>query len=158
MPDGFFGHRHAVEILQDDERIFGPVERFFHSRTSGAIFDHIEDAPGRLVLEVKGDLEALAQRGEIVFFTDPVFGEPTGVTQVEADGSAIPLDWRMLGRDHVGDRALFNEWVAVGVAPRQASRSLVVEVHFARRGTGLAAALYSGHTRDAAFRVDAAVL
>jgi hypothetical protein len=51
---------------------------------------------------------------------------------------------------------LFNEWVAVGIVPR--GSPLVLEVHLPNRATGLAAAIYSGHTRDAAFRPDATVL
>ena len=156
MPEGFFGRTHSLEVFQGNERIFGPVDRFFHTESSGAIFNQIEDAPGKLVLEVRGDLAVLAQRGEIVFFTDPAFGEPTRVVQVEEDGSSQALEWRMLGRDQIGDRMVFNEWVAVGVAPR--GPSLVVEVHLPNRGKGLAAALYSGHTRDTAFRSDAEVL
>jgi hypothetical protein len=42
------------------------------------------------------------------------------------------------------------------VAPR--GERLVLEVHLPNRATGLAAALYSGHTRDTAFRPDATVL
>ena len=156
MPEDFFGRPHSVEIFQANERIFGPVDRFFHTETSGAIFNQIEDAPGKLVLEVRGDLVVLARRGEIVFFTDPAFGEPTSVAQVDDDGASRSLDWRMLGRDQIGGRMLFNEWVAVGVEPHGAP--LVIEVHFPNRAKGLAAALYSGHTRDTAFRPDAEVL
>ena len=156
MPDGFFGRMHSIELFQDDASIFGPVDRFFHTETSGAVFNQIEDAPGKLVLEVRGKLDVLAQRGEIVFFTDPAFGEPTSVVQLEEDGSSHALEWRMLGRDRIGDRMVFNEWVAVGVAPR--GSALVVEVNLPNRARGLAAALYSGHTRDTAFRADAEVL
>jgi hypothetical protein len=156
FPDGFFGRGHNVEILSDDVSIFGPVERMFHTQTSGALFSHIEDAPGRLVLEVRGNLQALAAKGQIVFFTDPAFGEPVAVTQVFDDGLEVPLDWTMLGRDRVGDAELFHEWIAHGVRPRGAV--VVIEVHLPRRGQGLAAALYSGHTRDTAFRADAVVL
>jgi hypothetical protein len=156
LPDGFVGRSHSVELFLDEERIFGPAERFFHTPTSGALFNQIEDAPGGLVLEVRGDLAVLARRGEVVFFTDPAFGEPATVVQLEEGGAAIPLDWRLLGRDRVGSATLFNEWVAVGVQPR--SERLVIEVRLPRAGTGLAAALFSGHTRDTAFRVDATVL
>ena len=157
MPDDFFGRTHSVELFQADERIFGPVDRFFHTDTSGAVFNQIEDAPGKLVLEVRGDLAVLAQRGEIVFFTDPAFGEPTRVAQVDDnDGASRRLEWHRLGRDQVGDQMLFNEWVAVGVKP--SGTTLVVEVHMPNRGVGMAAALYSGHTRDSAFRPDAEVL
>jgi hypothetical protein len=156
LPADFFGRPHSVELFQDDQRIFGPVERFFHTSTSGAVFSHIEDAPGRLVLEVRGNLDVLARRGEVVWFTDPVFGEPSAVTQLNADGSAVPLEWHMLGLDRVGDVLLFNEWVAVGVRPRDAV--VTIEVQFPNRGRGLAAGLYSGHTRDTAFRPDAEVL
>jgi hypothetical protein len=156
MPEGFFGRPHQVELFQGETRIFGPAERFFHTATSGAVYNQIEDAPGRLVLEVRGDLAVLARRGEVVFFTDPAFGEPTGVTQPGEDGSARALEWHLLGRDRVGDVMLFNEWVAVGVQP--AGDRLVLEVQLPNRATGLAAALYSGHTRDTAFRPDASVL
>ena len=156
LPDGFLGRHHRVELLLGEERIFGPVERFFHTPTSGALFNQIEDAPGGLVLEVRGDLEVVARRGEVVFLTDPAFGEPTAVVQLEEGGAAIPLEWRLLGRDRVGDVTLFNEWVALGVQPRGAR--LVLDVRFPQTGTGLAAALFSGHTRDTAFRPDATVL
>src|SRR5262249_43727076 len=129
---------------------------FFHTETSGAVFNQIEDAPGKLVLEVRGDLKVLAMKGEIVFFTDPVFGEPTGVVQLNEDGSASRLDWTMLGHDRTGDVVTFHEWVATGVQPR--GSTLVVEVSLPNKATGLAAALYSGHTRDTAFRPDATVL
>lgn len=156
MPDGFFGRLHSIELFQGDDLIFGPVDRFFHTESSGAVFNQIEDAPGKLVLEVRGKLDVLAQRGEIVFFTDPAFGEPTSVAQVDDDGTSQELEWRMLGRDRIGDQKVFNEWVAVGVTPR--GPALVVEVHLPNRAKGLAAALYSGHTRDTAFRADAEVL
>jgi hypothetical protein len=120
------------------------------------VFNQIEDGPGRLVLEVRGDLDVLARRGEVVFFTDPAFGVPTSVTQLNDDGSAVALEWRMLGLDRVGDVLLFHEWVAVGVAPRD--ERLVLEVRFPNAATGLAAGLYAGHTRDTAFRTDATVL
>jgi hypothetical protein len=156
MPDGFFGRVHSLELYQGDERIFGPVDRFFHTETSGAIFNQIEDAPGKLVLEVRGKLDVLAKRGEIVFFTDPAFGEPTEVVQLEEDGSSRVLEWRPLGRDRIGNQMVFHEWVALGVAPRDPT--LVIEVHLPNRAKGMAAALYSGHTRDTAFRSDAEVL
>jgi hypothetical protein len=156
MPDGFFGRPHTLEVFQDATRIFGPAERFFHSATSGAVFDQIEDGPGRLVVEIRGDLSVLAKRGEVVFFTDPAFGEPTAVIQLESDGAATPVDWNGLGWDRVGDRTLFLEWVAVGVRPK--GPSVVLELHFPRPATGLAAALYAGHTRATAFRADARVL
>lgn len=156
FPEGFLGRSHALELVLDGSRVFGPADRFFHTATSGALFNQIEDAPGRLVLEVRGDLDVLARRGEVVFFTDPAFGEPTAVIQLEEGGASVPLDWHLLGRDRVGDVMLFNEWVAVGVRPR--GDRLVLELHFPNRATGLAAALYSGHTRDTAFRPDATVL
>jgi hypothetical protein len=156
LPAGFFGRPHSLELYQDDVRIFGPAERFFHTSSSGAVFNQIEDGHGQLVLEVRGDLGVLARHGEIVFFTDPAFGLPTAVTQLDDDGSSRPLEWQMLGRDRIGDATLFDEWVAVGVAPR--GERVVLEVRLPNRGTGLAAALYSGHTRDTAFRADATVL
>jgi len=156
MPEGFFGRTHRLEILQGTERIAGPVERFFHTSTSGVVFDQIEDAHGRLIVELRGDLSALAGRGDIVFFTDPAFGEPVGVTLVEADGSARQVDFDLLGWDRVGDTTLFLEWVAVGVHP--VGRTATLELSFPKAGRGLAAALYSGHTRETAFRVDATVM
>ena len=156
MPDGFFGKPHRLEILQGDERIAGPVERFFHTSTSGVLFDQIEDAPGRLIVELRGDLTALAGRGNIVFFTDPAFGEPVGVSLVETDGATRAIDFDLLGWDRVGETTLFLEWVAVGVHP--AGRTATVELAFPKAGRGLAAALYAGHTRETAFRVDATVL
>src|SRR5262245_58713080 len=54
MPDGFFGRTHRLEIFQGDQRIAGPVERLFHSSTSGVMFDQIEDAHGRLIVELRG--------------------------------------------------------------------------------------------------------
>jgi hypothetical protein len=156
MPVGFFGRTHQLEVFQGKDRIAGPTERFFHSQTSGVVFDQIEDGHGRLVIEMRGDLTPLARRGEVVFFTDPAFGEPTGVVLLGPDGAATPIAWDLLGWDRVGDTTLFLEWVAVGVRP--SGRSAVLEVAFARAGTGVAAALYSGHTRDTAFRVDATVL
>lgn len=156
FPEGFLGRPHSVELMLDQRRVFGPAERFFHTPTTGALFNQIEDAPGALVLEVRGNLEVLARRGEVVFFTDPAFGEPVAVTQLEEGNASIPLDWHLLGRDRVGDVVLFNEWVAVGIQPR--AERLVLEARFANRATGLAAALYSGHTRDTAFRADATVL
>ncbi len=156
LPAGFFGRSHALEVFQGERRIFGPAERFMHTETSGAIFNQIEDGVGKLVLEVHGDLAMLARRGEVVFFTDPAFGDPLGVSQVNEDGSAQALEWHMLGRDRVGDVMLFNEWVTVGIVPR--GSPLVLEIRLPNRATGLAAAIYSGHTRDAAFRPDATVL
>jgi hypothetical protein len=156
MVDGFFGRTHQLDVFQGDQRIAGPAERFFHSATSGVVFDQIEDAHGRLIVEMRGDLARLATRGEVVFFTDPAFGEPTGVELVGAEGMAQAIDWDPLGWDRVGDTMLFLEWVAVGVRPT--GRSATLEVHFAKAASGLAVALYSGHTRDTAFRVDATVL
>jgi hypothetical protein len=56
LPADFFGRPHSVTLLQGDVPIFGPVERFFHTPSSGAVFDQIEDGHGRLVLEIRGDL------------------------------------------------------------------------------------------------------
>ena len=156
MPDGFFGRAHRFEVFQDETRIAGPTERFFHSATSGVVFDQIEDAHGKLIVEMRGDMAPLAKRGDVVFFTDPVFGEPTEVTLVESDGSARAIAFDLLGWDRVGETSLFLEWVAVGVHP--AGRSATLEIAFPTPGTGLAVALYSGHTRETAFRVDATVL
>jgi hypothetical protein len=156
LPDGFLGRTHQVELFQDDLRIFGPAERFFHTATTGALFNQIEDGPGCLVLEVRGDLDVLARRGEIVVFADPAFGAPSGVVQLNDDGSSVALDWRPLVVVRVGDVTLFNEWVVLGVAPR--GERLVLELRFPNKATGLAAALYSGHTRDTAFRADATIL
>jgi len=156
MPAGFFGRSHDVEILQDDVSIFGPVQRFFHTTTSGVVFDQIEDGHGRLVVEIRGDLSAVARRGEVVLFTDPAFGRPTGVVQLNDDGSSTPIGWDLLGWDRVGDVTLFLEWVAVGIKPT--GRSVVLELHFPHPASGLAAALYAGHTRETAFRPDATVL
>jgi hypothetical protein len=156
VPDGFFGAAHTVEVFQGDRPLFGPVERFFHTATSGCLFSHIEDAPGKLVVEVAGNLDALARTGLVVVFTDPVFGEPLGAAQVHEDRSIVPLPYTLLGRDHVGDVMLFNEGLVRGVSAR--GERVVLEVYFGQRGTGLAAALYSGHTRDTAFRTDATVL
>lgn len=156
MPDGFFGRSHRLQVFQGDVSIAGPVDRFFHSATSGVVFDQIEDAHGRLIVEMRGDLSALATRGEVVFFTDPAFGEPSGVTLVEPDGAARALDSDLLGWDRVGDTTLFLEWVAVGVHP--VGRTATLELHFPNAASGLAAALYAGHTRETAFRVDATVL
>jgi len=156
FPAGFLGRAHTLELYQDETRLFGPAERFLHTPATGALFNQIEDAPGALVLEVRGNLDVLAHRGEVVFFSDPAFGEPAAVSQLEDDGASVPLEWHLLGRDRVGDVMLFNEWVAVGVQPR--GDRLVLEVRYPNRATGLAAALYSGHTRDAAFRADATVL
>ena len=72
------------------------------------------------------------------------------MSQVNEDGSAQSLEWHMLGRDRVGDVMIFNEWVVVGIVPR--GSPLVLEVRLPNRATGLAAVIYSGHTRDAAFR------
>jgi hypothetical protein len=156
LPDGFFGRTHTIEVFQDDVSIFGPAERFFHTATSGAVFDQIEDGHGRLVAEIRGDVQTLARRGEVVFFTDPAFGEPTAVVQLNDDGSSSAVSWDLLGRDRIGDVELFLEWVAVGIRPF--GRSVVLEVHFPNAASGLAVALYSGHTRETAFRVDATVL
>jgi hypothetical protein len=78
------------------------------------------------------------------------------VSQLEDDGAVIPLAWQMLGLDRVGDVPLFHEWVAVGVQPR--GERVVLEVRFPDRATGMAAALYPGHSRDTAIRPDATVL
>jgi hypothetical protein len=156
MPPAFFGRAHTVELYQGEARIFGPVERFFHTPTSGVVFDQIEDGHGRLVVEIRGNLAPLAERGQVVFFTDPAFGEPTGVVQVGAEGAAAAIEWRPLGWDRVGDTTLFLEWVAVEIRPTD--RSVVLEISFPKSGVGLATALFSGHTRDTAFRVDATVL
>jgi len=156
VPEGFFGAVHRVELFQGDAPLFGPVERFFHTATSGCVFSHIEDAPGKLVVEVGGNLDALARTRMVVFFTDPVFGEPLGATQVNEDRSIVPLPYTLLGKDHVGDLMLFNEGLVRGVSARESR--VVLELYFAQKGTGLAAALYSGHTRDTAFRTDATVL
>lgn len=156
MPAGFFGRSHVLEVFNGGERLAGPADRFFHTPGTGVVFDQIEDGHGRLVVELRGDLSPLESRGEIVFFTDPSFGEPLGVTLVETDGSARDIGFDLLGWDRIGDATLFLEWTAVGVHPL--GRTAVLELHFGRTGSGLAAALYSGHTRDTAFRVDATVL
>jgi hypothetical protein len=156
VPEGFFGATHRVEVFQGERLLFGPVERFFHTATSGCLFSHIEDAPGKLVVEVGGNLEALARTGMVVLFTDPAFGEPLGAAQVHEDRAIVPLPYTLLGKDHVGDLMLFNEGLVRGLSAR--GPRVVLEVYFGQRGTGLAAALYSGHTRDTALRTDATVL
>ncbi len=156
MPSGFFGRTHRLEIRQDGQTIAGPTERFFHTATSGVVFDQIEDARGRLIVEMRGDLSPLATRGDVVFFTDPAFGEPSGVTLVEPDGASRAIDFDLLGWDRVGETTLFLEWVAVGVHPT--GRMATLELAFPNAASGLAVALYSGHTRETAFRVDATVL
>ena len=156
LPAEFFGAVHQVELLQGDRPLFGPVPRLFHTPTSGCLFSHIEDGPGKLVVEVVGNLEALERTGTIVVFSDPVFGEPLGVAQVHEDRSVVPLAYTLLGRDHVGDLMVFNEGLVRGVTAR--GPRVVIELYFRERGTGLAAALYAGHTRDLAFRTDATVL
>ena len=154
LPSDFFRKSHSVELFHNDSSLFGPVERFFHSPRSGVIYNLIEDAPGKLVLEVQGNFEYLAKRGHVIFFSDPAFGEPTAVVQVESKGMAMPCDWEMLGRDRIGDTALFNEWLA-RVEPL--GKSMVIEVSFPNKGRGVAGAIYGGHTRDTAYRVDARV-
>ena len=154
LPADFFRKTHSVEVFHGQNSLFGPVERFFHSPRSGAIYNLIEDGPGKLVLEVQGNFEYIAKRGHVIFFTDPVFGEPTGVVQLEPKGMSMPCAWEMLGRDRIGDVPLFNEWLAK-VEPL--GKSLILEVSFAKTGRGLAGAVYGGHTRDLAYRVDARV-
>ena len=154
MPSDFFPRAHTVELFHSDVSVFGPVERFFHSPRSGVIYNLVEDGPGKLVFEVRGNFEYLKKRGHVIFFTDPVFGEPTRVVQLEPKGMAMPCGWEMLGRDRIGDTPLFNEWLA-RVEPR--GDSMILEVSFPNEGQGLAAAVYSGHTRDTAYRVDARV-
>lgn len=156
LPEEFFGVVHQVELFQGDRLLFGPAERMFHTTTSGCMFSHIEDGPGKLVVEVVGNLEALERTGMVVLFTDPVFGEPLGAVQVHEDRSVAPLPYTLLGKDHVGDVMLFNEGLVRGVTAR--GSPVVLELYLPARGTGLAAALYSGHTRDLAFRTDATVL
>ena len=156
LPDGTLGTSRTVEILQDGRSIFGPAERFFHTRTSGSVYNQIENGHGRIVVEIRGDLSVLEERGQVIFFTDPAFGEPTGAVQINDDGSATSLKYRLLGRDHIGDVFLFNEGVVVGVRPR--GDRVVLELPLSNRATGLAAALFAGHTRDLAFRIDAKVL
>lgn len=156
FPPDFFGRPHQVELRDDGVRVAGPVERFFHDAQSGALFHHVEDAPGGIVLEVRGNLDVLARRGEILFFTDPAFGAPRAVTVLRDDGASVPLEWRMLGRNRIADVELFDEWVATGIEPR--GDRLVIEVRLPNRGTGVAGALYAGHTRDTALRPDASVL
>lgn len=143
-------------MFQDGQLIFGPVDRFFHKSSSGAIFNQTEDGHDRLVTEIRGDLFMLEKIGQVVYFTDPRFGEPTSVVQLNDDGSSMPLTYELLGKDYVGDTELFNEGVVLGITPR--GPSVLLELSLPCRGTGLAAALYSGHTRATAFRVDATVL
>lgn len=156
MPDGFFGHAHTIELFQGERSIFGPVQRFFHTNQSGLLFNQLEDGHGCLVADVGGELDTRVRSDLFVFFTDPTFGEPTGAAQVADDGETTVLPYRLLGKDHVGCVMLFNEGVVSGVAPREGRA--VVELYLPERGVGLAAVLYSGHTRDTAFRVDARVL
>jgi hypothetical protein len=156
MPEDFFGRTHSIEIFQGDRRIFGPAQRFFHTRVSGSVYNQIEDGHDRLVVEIRGEPDFLNKQTQVVFFTDPVFGEPSGATQLNDDGSARSLSYRLLGKDHIGDTCVFNEGLVPGLSP-QGDR-LVVELHLPNKGTGLAAALYDGHTRDLAYRVDANVL
>jgi len=155
VPGDFFRKTHRVELFHDETPLFGPVERFFHSPRSGVIYNLIEDGPGKLVLEIQGNFAYLEKRGHVVFFTDPVFGEPTGVVQLEPRGMAIPCHWEMLGRDRIGDAPVFNEWLA-RVEPL--GKSMVLEVSFANKGIGVAGAVYGGHTRETAYRVDARVI
>jgi hypothetical protein len=155
FPDDFFGQAHTLELFQGAVSIFGPVQRFFHTTTSGSIFQQLEDGPGRLVVEIVGDLSILERVGQVVFFTDPAFGEPTGAAQLFDDGSSAALQYDLLGKDHVGDTMLFNEGVVVDVKPR--GPRAVVELYFPHKGTGLAGALFSGHTRDLAYRARATV-
>ncbi len=155
LPGDFFRKAHTVELFHDEAHLFGPVERFFHSPRSGVIYNLIEDGPGKLVVEVQGNFEHLAKRSHVIFFTDPVFGEPTSVVQLEPKGMAMPCAWEMLGIDRIGDTPIFNEWLA-RVEPR--GKTMVLEVSFANPGQGVAGAVYGGHTRDTAYRVDARVL
>src|SRR6266852_3559997 len=115
FPDDFFGKAHSLELFQGEVSIFGPVQRFFHTTASGSVFNHLEDGPGRLVVEVVGNLSMLERAGQIVFFTDPVFGEPIGAAQLHDDGSTVALTYDLLGKDYVGDTMLFNEGVVIDV-------------------------------------------
>lgn len=156
MPEDFFGRAHMIEVFQGDRSIFGPTERFFHTRTSGGVYNQLEDGYDRLVVEIRSEPDVSSRQTQVVFFTDPTFGEPTGATQLHEDGSAIPLTYRLLGKDHIGDICVFNEGLVPGLSPT--GDRVVVELHLPEKGTGLAAALYDGHTRDLAYRVDATVL
>ena len=155
FPSDFFGKPHKLELFQGETSIFGPVERFFHTVTSGALFTQIEGGQGKVVVEVRGNLTALQKTGQTVFFTDPTFGEPTGAAQLNDDGTTTPLTYDLLGKDYVGDAMLFNEGVVMGIKPGE--KRAMIELYLPNKGTGLAAALYSGHTQEGAFRTDVTI-
>lgn len=161
FPEGFFGFHHKVSLFEAGKRLFGPVDRFFASRTSGVTYKAFHDGEGRLVAEIS-HLDPLNLTGHgvnpaplVTIWTDPVFGKPSAARQIDFDGAVHKLDYKLLGRDFIGDTDLFFEGVLTGLSPTD--RPVRIEVEFPHRGTGLANVMWGGYTRAGAYRANATV-
>jgi hypothetical protein len=161
FPADFFGQEHEVSLFEGDEKIFGPVNRFFASRTSGITYHAFNDGEGHLTAEIS-HLDPINLTGHglnplplVTIWTDPVFGEPIVARQVDADGTVHRLAYKLLGRDFVGDTCLFLEGVLTDLKPTD--QPVRIEVDFPNRGTGLANVMWGGYTGPGAHRADATV-
>lgn len=161
FPDSFFGKHHAVHLYEGDDLVFGPSDRFFPDRTSGALYRELEDGEGKLVARVSNlGLEGLTGHGVnpkplIPILTDPVFGVPTGATMITASGRRQRLPYQLIGEDYVGDKFLFNEGVLWDMEVEPGDT--VIEIDFPSKGTGYACILWGGYTLRGACRADATV-
>lgn len=161
FPNGFLGAYHQVRLFDSGRAIWGPTPRFFPSIDSGVRYRSLDDGTGRLVAKVSNlDLYCLTGHGVnpkplIPLLTDPVFGEPTGATEILPSGEHHRLSYQLIGHDYIGDTFIFNEgvlWDIVGT-PGEAS----IEIEFPRRGSGFACILWGGYSDAAACRADATV-
>jgi hypothetical protein len=161
FPEGFFGAFHRVELYDAGERIFGPAERYFHDRSTGAVYRGLRDGPGKLVAEVDNlDHEALTGHGVnpkslIPLLTSPNFGVPLGATMTTASGRQTRHEYQLIGEDLVGDRFLFNEGVIWDIDPEPGRT--IIEIDFPQPGRGFACILWGGWSLPGAVLADATV-
>jgi hypothetical protein len=87
--------------------------------------------------------------------TDPVFGVPTGGTQVDPAGNRRRLEYQLIGVDYFGDAFLFNEGIFWDVKCTPGHHK--IEIDFPNRGTGFACILFGGYSEKDACRADATV-
>ena len=168
LPDG--PGRHRLGLMVAGRELGTPIELSLPVAAAGTVIDHIEDGLGRLIIEIRGDLGALAATGEVTIVSAPAFGPLTASAQLLPAAETRPLRIRYGGHAQRGSVDLFDTWTLSGV--RAAVSPVVLEIRFATRGTGLAGAFLGGRpaepcradspalgwTRDLAFRADATVL
>ena len=157
MPEDFFGRKHRLEILQGDQRIAGPVERFFHTVDVGRRLRPDRGRP-RAADRRAARRPLGARRRGATSCSSPI--RPSANRSASASSSLTARRARSTSTCSDGTASATPRCSSSGSPsasiPRAGRRRSSSPSRSRRRG--LAAALYSGHTRDTAFRVDATVL